>query len=254
VKPTTVPTHRELIDKEERAAAVRKMFGSIAPRYDFLNRLLSFGIDQFWRRRAVKLSAEPGLTRILDVCAGTGDLAIEYLRTMGDEGQVVATDFCLEMVQLALDKIERRSLLNRVKVCQADTLNLPFRDGEFDLTCVAFGIRNVADLDLGIEEMARVVRVGGKVVILEFSRPTNPLFRSIYYLYFLKVLPLIGRLLSGSRIDAYRYLPTTVMAFHSPGELEERMQQAGLSRIEFHPLMFGAVTIHVGIKDCDVTP
>lgn len=223
------------------------MFASISPRYDFLNHFLSFGRDRGWRSRAAELTTDGTVGRVLDVCAGTGDFALEYARRMR-RGEAVLTDFCPEMLKLAATKVPAACADVAVRMCVADTLRLPFRDEEFDLSCVAFGIRNVEDLDAGLAEMARVVRRGGRVVVLEFSQPTSRLFRAVYHFYFLRILPVLGRLISGSRTDAYGYLPRSVLAFGSPEDLRTSMMAAGLVDVEIVPLMFGAVTIHIGRK------
>ena len=230
-----------------RAAEIRQMFASISRRYDFLNHFLSFGMDLRWRRRAAELTCDGETRQILDICGGTGDFALAYLNAASQECRVVVTDFCVEMLELARDKLGRAEQESRARVCQADALRLPFEDGQFDLACVAFGIRNVTDLEAGLWEMTRVVRPdGGKVVVLEFSQPRGNLFRAFYLFYLLKVLPWIGRLICGSKIDAYAYLPESVMAFESPEELSHRMGEAGLSSVRCVPLMLGAVTLHIG--------
>lgn len=236
------------MDTDQRAREIQKMFGSIARRYDLLNRLLSFGLDQSWRRYAARVTAGPNIRRILDVCAGTGDLALAYADTLDAEGYIVASDFCHEMLALAKEKFEGHKDVARLSLCQADARQLPFRDNGFDLAGVAFGIRNVTDLGRGLQEMARVVRPGGKVVVLEFSQPPNCLFRAVYYFYFRRILPLLGRFLSGSKIDAYSYLPKSVVNFFTPQALSEQMARNGLHKVEFRRLMFGIVTLHVGFK------
>jgi demethylmenaquinone methyltransferase/2-methoxy-6-polyprenyl-1,4-benzoquinol methylase len=237
----------KVLGAEKTAKGIRRMFGAISPRYDLLNHLLSFGRDRAWRKVTVDLTLDDDVSRVLDVCSGTGDLALAYRRKM-KEGQVVLADFCPEMLFLAREKLAGTPCPAKTYVCLADATGLPFRDGIFDLACVAFGIRNVADLDAGIREMTRVVRDRGKVVVLEFSQPDNRLFRAVYYLYFRRILPVVGRVVSGSTIDAYGYLPRSVLAFARAEELRERMESAGLTGVTIARLMFGAVTIHVGLK------
>jgi len=222
------------------------MFAGIAPRYDLLNHLLSANRDRGWRRETVAAGAcRPG-DPVLDVCTGTGDLAMEWSRTLGTRSEVVGTDFCEPMVRLGLDKVRRERLPVRLGV--ADTLRLPFADGSFAAASVGFGIRNVADLVAGIREMTRVVRPGGRVVILEFTRPSNPAFRLVYYVYFLLLLPLLGNLVSGSRQNAYGYLPRSVLSFPDRGRLKARMEEAGLRDVRILDLSLGIVTVHVGVK------
>ena len=219
------------------------MFAGIAPRYDFLNHFLSANRDHGWRRATVAAGeARPG-DPVLDVCTGTGDLAIEWARA---SCAVVGTDFCEPMVRLGAAKVRRERLPVRLAV--ADTLRLPFPDGRFAVASVGFGIRNVADLRGGISEMARVVRSGGRVVILEFTRPSNPLFRFVYYVYFLLLLPLLGNLVSGSRQNAYGYLPRSVLSFPDRRRLAGMMEDAGLRQVEVREVGMGIVTVHRGVK------
>ncbi|MCI0587441.1 MAG: ubiquinone/menaquinone biosynthesis methyltransferase [Planctomycetes bacterium] len=218
----------------------------MAPRYDLLNHFLSANRDVGWRRATVEEArAGPG-DRVLDVCTGTGDLALEWARSRGVGGAVVGTDFCEPMVRLGSGKVRREAADVRLSV--ADTLKLPFRDGAFGVVSVGFGIRNVADLGAGLREMARVVRRGGRVVVLEFTRPANPLFRFVYYVYFLLLLPLLGNLVSGSRQNAYGYLPRSVLSFPDRDRLARMMEEAGLRDVRVRDLSLGIVTVHTGVK------
>jgi len=222
------------------------MFAGIAPRYDLLNHLLSANRDRGWRRATVEAGgAGPG-DAVLDVCTGTGDLAFEFARALGGRGRVVGTDFCEPMVRLGRRKAAEEGL--RVGLGVADTLRLPFRDGSFAVAAAGFGIRNVADLAAGVREMARVVRPGGRVVILEFTRPSNPFFRVVYYVYFLLLLPLLGNLVSGSRMNAYGYLPRSVLSFPDRHRLARVLAEAGLADVRVRDLGLGIVTVHVGTR------
>ena len=222
------------------------MFAGISRRYDLLNHLLSANRDVGWRRATVAAGeARPG-DAVLDVCTGTGDLALEWARALQGRSEVVGTDFCESMVRLAADKAGRQGLPVRLAV--ADTLRLPFPDGGFAVASVGFGIRNVADLRGGLAEMVRVVRSGGRVVVLEFTRPSNPLLRFVYYVYFLLLLPLLGNLVSGSRQNAYGYLPRSVLSFPDRGRLGRMMEEAGLRGVLVLDLSLGIVTVHVGVK------
>lgn len=216
---------------------VRKMFAGISGRYDFLNHMLSLGLDNYWRRFAVS-KLPPGF--ILDVCSGTGDVAFEVSKN----NSVIASDFCYEMLQLCMLKIKDRERRN-ISCIQNDAENLSFREGSFDGAIVAFGIRNVAEISKALSEMNRVVRKGGRVVILEFSIPENVVFKSIYYIYFKKVLPAIGALVSRKK-GAYSYLPSSVMAFPGRKEFVGLMKDAGISKVEYFDLTFGIVTVYVG--------
>jgi demethylmenaquinone methyltransferase/2-methoxy-6-polyprenyl-1,4-benzoquinol methylase len=218
---------------------IQKMFAGISHRYDFLNSILSLRQDKFWRRFAAE-KLPSGL--ILDVCSGTGDVAIEVSK----RSHAVASDFCLEMLKLCDMKIKKSSITN-VYCIQNDAENLSFKDNSFDGAIVAFGIRNVADIKKALSEMHRVVRKGGRVVVLEFSQPQNPIFRSMYYIYFQKMLPVIGSLVS-KKSGPYSYLPSSVMAFPKRREFVELMNCSGMKDIEFYDLTFGIVTVYVGSK------
>ncbi|HLF94684.1 MAG TPA: ubiquinone/menaquinone biosynthesis methyltransferase [Planctomycetota bacterium] len=223
---------------------IRAMFDQISPRYDLLNHLLSLNSDVLWRRRAAERLGP--VRRVLDVCSGTGDMAFEIRRRWGAE--VVGSDFAYRMLEIGRLKARRRSLDGRVRFQQADTMRLPFRDATFDASTVAFGIRNVVDSARGIGEMARVVRPGGRVVILEFTLPANGLLRRGYLLYFGRVLPRIGRMIARSEIDAYRYLPDSVARWPSPDEVKRQMESAGLGDVRFELVFGGVAAIHVGVR------
>jgi len=224
------------------------MFSSVARVYDLLNAILSFNFDKRWRRFAVKVSNATPDAKILDVCTGTGDLAIEYSKVLNSSGKVIGSDFCHEMVRLANDKLRKRNLSGKIKVIDADTLRLPFQDNCFQISAVAFGIRNVSDLKAGITEMTRITAPGGRIVILEFSQPTNPLFKAIYYFYFKRILPFIGKIISRSKYDAYSYLPASVLNFPDRYGLKTILESCGLVNIEIYSRTLGIVTVHVGQK------
>lgn len=227
---------------------IKNMFSSIARFYDLLNRVLSFRFDQKWRRLAVAASDAPPDGMVLDVCCGTGDLSIAYAKALGRGGTVTGSDFCHEMLRYGNIKTSKMGIRHKISFTEADTLNLPFRSGQFQITAVAFGIRNVARLENGISEMARVTTSGGRVVILEFSQPTNPIFNRIYFFYFTKILPKIGNLISSSEESAYTYLPNSVISFPDRDSLRSKMEDCGLTDVVIHSLTFGIVTIHVGTK------
>ncbi len=222
------------------AADVRHMFARVAPRYDLLNRMLSCGIDVWWRRCAVRLAALRRGERVLDVCTGTGDLAQAMQRHGAD---VVGSDFCPEMLVRANRKADRRTLPSHYVT--ADTMRLPFADQSFDLVTVAFGIRNVADPVAGLAEMRRVTRKGGRVVVLEFCKPRLPIVGPMYLFYFRNVLPRIGGLVSGDA-SAYRYLPDSVLAFPERAEFLALMEQAGLARPQQRILTGGIAALYRG--------
>lgn len=230
---------------QQDPARIRRMFARIVPTYDFLNHLLSAGLDRGWRRAAVEGCAwsRPAdrAWRVLDVCAGTGDLAFAFARA---GARVALIDFTREMLLEARAKGARRGLAAPLAI--GDTLRLPFADGTFDASVVGFGIRNVADLDRGLQEMARVVRPGGAVAVLELAQPANGAIRRLYNAYFTRVLPVIGQLVSRSPENAYAYLPRSVIAFPPPAALADRMREVGLRDVTWRPLTAGICSLHVG--------
>ena len=235
-----------LVDKREDR--IRRMFGHIAPSYDFLNHLLSLNIDRWWRRTTTRLVPPAGSAPILDLCTGTGDLALAYDRAAQGRVPIVGADFCPEMLRLAEVKASRAGASVRIRFLEADAQHLPFPNDEFQITTVAFGLRNVTDTDQGLAEMVRVTRPGGKVAILEFSQPRGWLFGRLYRCYFRNVLPLIGQVISRSQDNAYRYLPASVLEFPDGEALAERLRRHGLVDVHFHPLTFGIATLYVGTK------
>lgn len=242
---------REAADAAEGASAagkrsyVQRIFSEIAPRYDLLNRLLSLGIDRRWRKIALQRLAwtqRPAGT-YLDLCAGTLDVGAELSRQSGFAGRILAADFAQPMLVAGVGKAPRSVLVPVV----ADALSLPVRDGSFDGAIVAFGIRNVADLDAGLREVHRTLKPGARFVILEFSTPRVPLVRAAYLFYFHRILPLIGRLISGHR-TAYTYLPRSVANFPETDVLAAAMTRAGFREVGWESLTFGIAAVHVGTK------
>jgi len=230
----------------DRNRAIGEMFTQIAPRYDFLNRLLSLGIDRRWRRHAVARMLPPEGGRHLDVATGTADMALEILRQKGSAARVAGADLSAAMMRIGQVKCARLGVRDRVAFVQAPGEALPFKDGAFDSACVAFGIRNVVDRELGLREMCRAVRPGGRVVVLEFSAPRGSLLGAFYRFYFTRVLPRIGGLFS--RRAAYAYLPESVLAFPEPEAFESMMREAGCATVVRRPLTFGIVTLYVGTR------
>lgn len=236
---TALPSH------EEKAAHVRRMFSSIAPRYDLLNHLLSLNVDRIWRRRAVDRlgwEAAPECT-YLDNCAGTLDLSVELARRPAFRGRVVGSDFAYPMLRGGEAKRRDRAI---DAVC-ADALRLPYADASFAGATVGFGVRNLADLDAGLAEMARVLRPGARLVVLEFTTPAWQPFRALYFFYFLRILPLVGRLVS-KHGSAYSYLPESVLRFPEPPELAARMEATGFEGVEWRRLSGGIVALHWGVR------
>jgi demethylmenaquinone methyltransferase/2-methoxy-6-polyprenyl-1,4-benzoquinol methylase len=233
------------VDKSEDR--VRRMFGQIAPRYDFLNHLLSLGVDVYWRRQVVRRVPPQGDTPVLDLCTGTGDLALAYWRAGKSQTPVVAADFCRPMLVVGHNKAARAGA-DGVAFVEADAQRLPFADGSFQIVSVAFGLRNVTDTNRGLGEMLRVCRAGGRIAVLEFSMPSAPVLRSVYAWYFGRLLPRIGQALARNADDAYHYLPQSVGQFPSGEALAERMRAAGARDVRYWPLTLGLATLYVGTK------
>lgn len=223
------------------AGEVRAMFDRIAPRYDLMNRLMSGGLDGRWRRLAAAAADISLGARALDVCTGTGDLAFELADRVGPSGAVIGVDFSEPMLERATAKAAAKGAPATFQA--ADALELPFRDSEFDGATVAFGARNLSDLDRGLAEMARVVRPGGRVVVLEITTPRR--LRALHGLWFDRVVPRLGGLIGGDRA-AYRYLPASAKRFPSPPELATLMTNSGLVDVSWRGFMGGIVALHHG--------
>jgi len=232
-----------LLDKKE--GRIRGMFAEIAPTYDLLNHLLSLNIDQAWRRRVTKLVPCTGGGPILDLCTGTGDLAIAYDRVCHGKVPIVAADFCPEMLERAVEKVKKRE---HIQIVEADAQRLPFATGTFEIVTAAFGLRNVTDPEKGIAEMTRVLKPGGRLAILEFSKPRHWFFGRMYNFYFRYLLPLVGQIVSRNRQSAYRYLPESVREFPDGEALADRLRHHGLEQVWHRPFTLGIATLYVGIK------
>lgn len=234
------PYNTDQTKKEE----VREMFDNIAPKYDLLNHTLSMSIDRVWRRRVVGevRRAKPG--RILDVATGTGELAIAMARRIRDV-QVLGVDLSEQMLAVARRKIEARGLDGRIVLDRGDAERLAVADASVDVATVAFGVRNFGDLGAGLRELARTIKPGGKVVILEFSRPRNRVFRALYEFYSYKILPRIGGLVSRDK-RAYEYLPASVGEFPAPEEFMAMMARAGFRNCRARSQSFGIAQIYIG--------
>lgn len=221
------------------------MFNSIAPRYDLANRVLSARIDVGWRHRALRaLAPEPGSV-VLDLCTGTGDFGLAALRFPGV--RVIGLDVARGMVRIGRQKIHREGLDERFQFGVADAESLPLADASVDGALIAFGIRNVVDRPRALRELARVLRPGSRLVILEFGIPPNAVFRTLYFLYFRRILPLIGGILSGNR-QAYDYLPASVQRFPTPEAFAGLHREAGFRSARWERLTFGIVTLYVSTR------
>jgi demethylmenaquinone methyltransferase / 2-methoxy-6-polyprenyl-1,4-benzoquinol methylase len=239
-------TDESISKQSEHAQKVRTMFAGIAGRYDLLNHLLSGNTDKRWRRKvaqALKSALSGNSAVALDVACGTGDLSLVIARECGS--RVIGTDFCRPMLAIAAEKASAGE--HRIPFVEADALSLPFQSGYFDAASIAFGLRNLSDVERGLGELFRILKPGGRVAILEFSRPVVPGFRELFQFYFSRVLPLIGGWISGSR-GAYEYLPDSVSRFPDQKRLASLMKSVGFTAVEYSNLTGGIAALHIGAK------
>jgi demethylmenaquinone methyltransferase/2-methoxy-6-polyprenyl-1,4-benzoquinol methylase len=243
VTPENIKPYDESRPKTEQ---VEEMFNAIAPAYDFMNRAMTFGIDKLWRRRAVKMVKALEPCHILDVATGTGDLALQLCRAI-KQTTVTGIDLSAHMLQIGAEKVEKAGLSNRITLQKADCLNLPFADNTFDAVTVAYGVRNFEHLDKGYAEMARVLRKGGMLCVIELAVPTGAVVRPFYNLYTRRIIPAIGLMIS-SDSRAYTYLPESIAAMPGGKQMLNIMEQAGLSNARLTLLTFGTCAIYTAIK------
>lgn len=236
------PYSTEEGSKKEQVA---KMFDNISARYDFLNHLLSLGIDKGWRRKVVRIVSATQPTKVLDIATGTADLAIALSKI--DGAHITGVDISAGMLKVGGEKIDKKGLSERIALQLGDSEQLPFEDNSFDAITVAFGVRNFENLEAGLSEMLRVVKPGGKVVVLEFSQPTGFPFKQIYRFYFKFILPTIGRLVSKDQ-SAYTYLPESVDAFPYGQRFLDILGKLGYSKAVAKPVTFGVATIYTATK------
>jgi len=228
----------------EHARRVREMFEGIAGRYDLLNHILSGNVDKRWRRALTDRLAGVGFDQpVLDVACGTGDLSLE-LHQAG-RTKVVGIDFCRPMLAIAQSKVDARNV--KIPFIEGDALSLPFDDGSFALVTISFGLRNLSSVEQGVKELFRVLKPGGRLAVLEFSKPAVPVMSTIFRLYFSRVLPFLGGLISGSR-SAYQYLPDSVRCFPDQKQLAALMSDAGFTEVSFENLTGGIAALHFGTR------
>jgi demethylmenaquinone methyltransferase/2-methoxy-6-polyprenyl-1,4-benzoquinol methylase len=226
-------------------AKIQTMFSTIAHRYDLLNTVLRLGIDRHWRKFAVEQLPKVQNAIFLDVATGTCDVALEIIKQFPLDAKVVGVDFSDRMLELGKEKVRKAGLHDKIDIRFADATSLPFDDNSFNGSIIAFGIRNVQDYKKGIREMGRVVKNGGKVVILEFTSVQSRFFQPVFHFYITKLLPFVGEIVSGKK-GAYKYLPDSMLDFPSPENFMHVMKETGLQDVRYHKLTFGASIVYVG--------
>ncbi|WP_027965919.1 bifunctional demethylmenaquinone methyltransferase/2-methoxy-6-polyprenyl-1,4-benzoquinol methylase UbiE [Halomonas halocynthiae] len=235
------------VDVDEKASRVAHVFDSVASRYDVMNDLMSFGIHRLWKRLTIeRAGVRPGHS-VLDIAGGTGDLTLKFSRLVGPRGRVVLADINDSMLNVGRDKLIDQGVSGNVEYVQANAETLPFPDNTFDCITIAFGLRNVTDKDAALRSMTRVLKPGGRVLVLEFSKPSNPLLSKAYDDYSFHLLPRMGQMVAGDA-DSYRYLAESIRMHPDQKTLKEMMENAGLERVEYTNLTGGIVALHRGIK------
>jgi len=235
------------VDRDAKAGMVRGVFDSVASRYDLMNDLMSGGIHRLWKRFTIELSAaRPGQT-ILDIAGGTGDLAARFSRLVGPEGQVILADINAAMLEVGRDRLIDKGATGNIEVVQADAQALPFEDNSVDCITIAFGLRNVTDKDMALRSMLRVLRPGGRLLVLEFSKPTSPLLGKAYDQYSFQILPAMGRLIAQDA-ESYRYLAESIRKHPDQDTLLGMMEDAGFAECRYHNMTGGIVAVHQGFK------
>jgi demethylmenaquinone methyltransferase/2-methoxy-6-polyprenyl-1,4-benzoquinol methylase len=237
----------EQVGVEEKADRVAEVFHSVAARYDLMNDLMSGGVHRLWKRFTIEVSAVRPGHRVLDIAGGTGDLSYAFAQRVGSEGLVVLADINASMLNVGRDRLTDRGVAGNIEFAQADAQYLPFPDNSFDIITIAFGLRNVTDKDLALRSMLRVLKPGGRLLVLEFSKPQNSLLKKAYDTYSFKVLPLMGKLITNDA-DSYRYLAESIRMHPDQETLKGMMEQAGFVNTEYHNMTGGVVALHKGIK------
>jgi len=231
-------------DKQKKVADV---FHSVASKYDLMNDLMSFGIHRFWKRYTIELSGVRAGNSVLDIAGGTGDLSYAFARKVGAEGQVVLADINESMLKVGRDRLADRGIAGNLETVQANAESLPFDDNRFDVVTIAFGLRNVTNKEKALAEMQRVLKPGGRLLVLEFSKPRNELLSRAYDFYSFQALPRMGGMVTGDA-DSYRYLAESIRMHPNQETLKAMMTEAGLERVQYHNLTGGIVALHRGIK------
>lgn len=235
------------VNAEDKAHMVADVFHSVASKYDVMNDLMSFGVHRLWKRFAIEMSGVRPGQRVLDLAGGTGDLAMKFARIVGAEGQVVLADINASMLEVGRQRLINAGVVGNVEYAQVNAEALPFPDNHFDLVTIAFGLRNVTDKDKALASMQRVLRPGGRLLVLEFSKPAVPGLSPLYDLYSFTMLPMMGRLIAGDA-ESYRYLAESIRMHPDQSTLQGMMEEAGFDRVEYFNLTGGIVALHRGFK------
>ena len=235
------------VDKDAKAGLVAGVFHSVASRYDLMNDLMSAGIHRLWKRFTIELSGVRAGHSVLDIAGGTGDLAAKFAEIVGAEGLVVLADINDSMLNVGRDKLIDKGVLEGLTFAQADAQYLPFADNSFDCITIAFGLRNVTYKSLALSSMLRVLKPGGRLLVLEFSKPTNPLLGKVYDAYSFNVLPRLGQLIAGDA-ESYQYLAESIRVHPDQETLKDVMSDSGFEQCEFFNMTGGIVALHRGLK------
>jgi demethylmenaquinone methyltransferase / 2-methoxy-6-polyprenyl-1,4-benzoquinol methylase len=235
------------VETDAKAGMVADVFHSVAARYDLMNDLMSAGIHRVWKRFTIELSGVRTGHSVLDIAGGTGDLAARFADIVGPAGRVVLADINDSMLKVGRDKLLDHGRIDNLEFVQADAQSLPFPDASFDCVTIAFGLRNVTDKDAALRSMLRVLKPGGRLLVLEFSKPANPLLSRAYDAYSFRVLPLMGRLVANDA-DSYQYLAESIRMHPDQETLKDMMEDAGFTRCEYHNMTGGVVALHKGVK------
>lgn len=237
----------EQVAVEKKAERVANVFHSVAAKYDLMNDLMSGGIHRLWKRFTIEASAVRAGHKVLDIAGGTGDLSYQFAKLVGKDGQVILADINSSMLNVGRDRLIDRGIAGNIQFAQADAQYLPFPDNTFDCITIAFGLRNVTDKDLALRSMLRVLKPGGRLLVLEFSKPQHNLLEKVYDTYSFKLLPMIGKIVTNDA-DSYRYLAESIRMHPDQETLKNMMNEAGFVNTEFHNMTGGIVALHKGIK------
>lgn len=235
------------VDSKEKVKLVRGVFDSVASQYDIMNDLMSLGIHRIWKRVAIQLSNVRAGERVLDLAGGTGDLTMLFEKRVGDKGEVVLADINAAMLRTGRDRLIDKGLAGNIRYAQVNAECLPFADNTFDCVCIGFGLRNVTDKDAALRSILRVLKPGGRLIVLEFSHPTDPVTEKVYDFYSFKLLPKIGAVVAKDE-DSYRYLAESIRMHPKQDELKTMMEKAGFDRCEYFNMTQGIVAVHRGYK------